>query len=179
MILTSIIAAAGNPVTDIAQQFGVDWWKFISQCISFSIVAFVLHKFAYQPILQVLEQRRTKINEGLANAEEIKKQLAAAQEQASALLAKAGTDAQKVIEEAKAAAKSLQERESARALAEAQQIVTKAREESEQQHAKMLVDLKREVSRLVIEITSKVTGRILTDDDQKRLSDEAAKELAA
>ena len=121
----------------------------------------------------------SKIFFGMKETGEIKKQLATAQEQAAVLLAKAGTDAQKVIEEAKLAAKNLQERESSRALAEAEQIVRKAREESELQYAKMLVDLKRVVSRLVIETTSKVAGRILTDDDQKRLSDEAAKELAA
>jgi len=177
--LSIAAAAASNPVTEIAEQFGVDWWKFLSQCISFSIVAFVLHKFAYQPILQVLAERRKKIEEGLANAEEIKKQLAEAQTQAGELLAKASADAQKLIEEAKAAAKTVQDRESARAIAEAEQIVKNAQIVTEREHAKMLAELKREVSRLVISTTAKVAGRILTDDDQKRLSDEAAKELAA
>jgi len=178
MTLFTLLAAA-NPVTEIAEQFGVDWWKFLSQCISFSIVAFVLHKFAYQPILQVLDERRKKIAEGLANAEEIKKQLAAAQQQAAELLAKAGTDAQKVIDDAKAAAKSLQERESQRAIMEAEQIVNKAREATKREHAKMLADLKREVARLVLDTTAKVTGKVLSDADQRRLSEEAAKELAA
>lgn len=173
------LLAASNPVAEIAEQFGVDWWKFLSQCISFSIVAFVLHKFAYQPILQVLEERRKKIAEGLANAEEIKKQLAAAQQQAADLLSKAGTDAQKVIEDAKAAAKSLQERESQRAIMEAEQIINKAREATKREHAKMLADLKKEVARLVLDTTAKVTGKVLSDADQRRLSEEAAKELAA
>lgn len=173
------LLAASNPVTEIAEQFGVDWWKFLSQCISFSIVAFVLQKYAYQPILQVLEERRKKIAEGIANAEEIKKQLAAAQQQVAELLSKAGTDAQKVIEDAKAAAKSLQEREAQRATMEAEQIVNKAREATVREHAKMLADLKREVARLVIDTTAKVTGKILSDADQRRLSEEASKELAA
>lgn len=173
------LLAASNPVTEIAEQFGVDWWKFLSQCISFSIVAFVLQKYAYQPILQVLEERRKKIAEGIANAEEIKKQLAAAQQQVAELLSKAGTDAQKVIEDAKAAAKSLQEREAQRATMEAEQIVNKAREATLREHAKMLADLKREVARLVIDTTAKVTGKILSDADQRRLSEEASKELAA
>ncbi len=173
------LLAASNPVTEIAEQFGVDWWKFLSQCISFSIVAFVLHKFAYQPILQVLEERRKKIAEGLANAEEIKKQLAAAQQQAAEFLSKANADAQRVIDDAKSAAKSLQERESQRAVMEAEQIINKAREATTREHAKMLADLKREVARLVIDTTAKVTGKVLSDADQRRLSEEAAKELAA
>jgi len=178
MTLFNILAAA-NPVTEIAEQFGVDWWKLLSQVISFSLVAFVLQKYAYKPILDVLEERRQKIAEGLANAEESKKQLATAQSQASEVLAKAGQDAQKVIDDAKAAAKSLLERETGRATMEAEQIVNKAREAAAREHTKMLADLKKEVARLVIGTTTKVAGKILTDEDQKRLSDEAAKDLAA
>jgi F-type H+-transporting ATPase subunit b len=178
MTLFSILAAS-NPVTDIAEQFGVDWWKFISQCISFTIVAWVLAKYAYNPILNVLEERRKKIEEGLANAQEIKKQLAAAQEQATQLLSKAGTDAQKVIDEAKAAAKSIVDRETARATTEANQIVAKAREEAQRDRAAEFANLKRELSRLVVTTTARVTGKVLSEDDQKRLSEEASKELAA
>jgi F-type H+-transporting ATPase subunit b len=43
----------------------------------------------------------------------------------------------------------------------------------------MLVTLKKQVARLVIDTTSRVTGKILTDEDQRRLSEEAAREVAA
>ena len=43
--------------------------------VSFSIVAFLLHRFAYKPILTVLNERRDKIESGLKNAEKIKKEL--------------------------------------------------------------------------------------------------------
>lgn len=178
MTLFSILAAS-NPAADILQQFGVDWWKFLSQCISFSIVAFILYKYAYNPILSVLDERRNKIEEGLRNAEETKVQLASAQHRATELLAKAGTDAQKIIDEAKASAKAIVDRETSRASSEAEQIITKARETTVREHDKMLADLKREVARLVLNTTSKVTGKVLNDEDQKRLSDEATKELAA
>jgi F-type H+-transporting ATPase subunit b len=173
------ILAASNAVTDIAQQFGVDWWKFLSQCISFSLVAFVLYKYAYNPILNVLAERRHKIEEGLRNAEETKKQLATAQQQATELLAKAGTDAQKIIDEAKISAKAIIDRETGRATSEAQQIIAKAHEATVREHQKMLGDLKREVARLVLNTTTKVTGKFLNDEDQKRLSEETTKELAA
>jgi F-type H+-transporting ATPase subunit b len=170
---------AAGPIQEIATQFGVDWWKLISQMISFSIVVFVLNKYAYKPILDVLAERRRKIAEGLANAEESRKQLASAQQQASDIMAKASLDAQKVIDDAKAAAKALQEREAQRATMEAEQIINKAKQAAEREHTKMLAALKKQVARLVIDTTSKVTGRILTDDDQKRLSEEAAREVAA
>jgi len=185
MTLFSLLAAAVadpeavGPIETIAKQFGVDWWKLISQMISFSIVVYVLQKFAYQPILQVLEERRSKIEEGLANAEKSRVQLAAARQQADVVITEANVTAARMIEEAKAAAKSLQERESQRAIADAEGIITKARATTETEHQKMLLDLKREVGRLVIDTTSKVTGKVLTSEDQKRLSEEATRALAA
>src|ERR1043165_2670369 len=134
MTLFTILAAAvvdadaAGPIETIAREFGVDWWKLLSQVISFSIVCFVLVKFAYGPILQVLEERRNKIAQGLKDAEEQKRQLAAAQEQAKQLIDDANAKADQMIEEAKAAAKALQDRESQRATLEAEQIVTKARD---------------------------------------------------
>ncbi len=61
---------------DVADTFGWNPWLFLSQVISFAIVAFLLRRFAYKPILGVLEERRQRIAEGLLNAEKIKKQLA-------------------------------------------------------------------------------------------------------
>ena len=185
MTLLTFLAAtvvdpdAVGPIETIARQFGVDWWKLISNAISFSVLCFVLHKFAYQPILQVLEERRNKIAQGLKDAEEQKKQLADAQQQSADIISNANAAAGKMIDEARAAAKTLQERESQRAVIEAEQIITKAREATTRDHAKMLAELKREVARLVINTTSKVSGKVLDADDHKRLSDEAAKELAA
>jgi F-type H+-transporting ATPase subunit b len=182
MTLFTLLAAAdpaAGPIKQIADQFGVDWWKLLSQAISFSIVVFVLNKYAYGPVLNVLAERRKKIADGLAAAEDMKRQLADAQAQVSELLAKANVQAQKSVDDAKAAAKSLGERESQRAIMEAEQIINKAREATQREHNKMLADLKKEVARLVIETTSKVTGKVLSDADQRRLSEEAAKELAA
>src|SRR5438445_780783 len=78
-----IIAASSGGVTDIlretAETFGWNWKLFLSQVISFCIVAFLLQRFAYKPILAVLEERRRKIEEGQLNAEKIKKELAEAE----------------------------------------------------------------------------------------------------
>ena len=72
LILAAAEVKDGGPLKEIAETFGVSWWYFLSQCFSFTIVALLLQKFAYKPILNVLEERRNKIAEGLANAEQIK-----------------------------------------------------------------------------------------------------------
>jgi len=164
---------------DTAVRFGVDWTHFGAQCVSFAIVAFLLHRYAYKPILTVLAERKQRIKESLDNAEQIKKDLAGAQSKARDIMVEAGQEASKLIEEARAAAAKVQEQETQKAIAAAQAIVDKARQATEAEHARMLAELRREVGRLVVATTAKVTGKVLTLDDQKRLAEETNRELAA
>jgi F-type H+-transporting ATPase subunit b len=166
-------------IGDTAKAFGVDWPHLISQIISFGIVAFALHRWAYKPILQVLDERRRRIAESLDNAEKIKAELTKAEAARQEVLNQANLRANKLIEEARAAAARVQEQETQKAVAAAEQIIAKAREAAAQDYARMLAELKREVGRLVVQTTAKVTGKILTVEDQQRLAEETNRQLAA
>ena len=179
--MTTLLAAGDLVATakETLHQFGVDWPHFIAQCISFLIVAGALYKFAYKPVLAVLEERRKKIAEGLASADKMKQELAQAQAKAQEIISNASAEGGRLIEEARAAAARVQEAETQKAIAAANDIVTKARQSMEAEHARMLGDLRREVGRLVVATTAKVTGKVLTSEDQQRLATEANRELAA
>jgi F-type H+-transporting ATPase subunit b len=160
-------------------ELGIQWKILFAQTISFSIVFFALWRFAYRPIFAMLETRREKIAEGLANAEKIKAELAHTESERKRILAQAGDQANKLIEQARTAAARVREVETQKAVAAAEQIVVKAREAATQDHARMLAELKREVGRLVVQTTATVTGKVLTPDDQKRLAEETEKQLTA
>jgi F-type H+-transporting ATPase subunit b len=160
-------------------ELGIEWRALVVQTISFSIVFFVLWKFAYGPIFKMLQTRREKIAEALANAEKIKGDVARTEAERQKILADAGDKADKLIDDARQAAARVREAETQKAIAAAEQIVVKAREAAAQERAQMLASLKREVGRLVVQTTSTVTGKILTPEDQKRLAQETEKELAA
>ncbi len=172
-------AGGGGMIGDTAATFGVTWQLFISQVISFSIVAFLLHRFAYKPILTVLEERRHRIAEGLANAEKIKQQLAEAETSRKETLQKANADALKLIEEARGVAAKVQEQETQKAIAAAEQIIAKAREAALADYERMKLDLRREMGRLAVDLAARVTGKVLTVEDQRRLAEETNKQLAA
>src|SRR5213596_166031 len=168
-----IIAAATGGVTDIlretADTFGWNWKLFLSQVISFCIVAFLLRRFAYKPILAVLEDRRRKIEEGQLNAEKIRKELAEAEKRYQEIVAKANADAQRMIDEARESSAHVAERKQQEAIAAAEQILAKAKEAAALEHERQMQTLKRELGRLVVDTTAKVTGKVLTPEDQKRL----------
>jgi F-type H+-transporting ATPase subunit b len=161
------------------EQLGIDWRALTTQLISFSIVFFVLWRFAYKPIFAMLQMRREKIAESLTNADRIKVEVAKTEADRRKILADAGDQATHLIDEARAAAARVREAETQKAVAAAEQIVAKAREAAAQEHARMLAELKREVGRLVVQTTATVTGKVLTAEDQKRLAEETEKQLAA
>jgi F-type H+-transporting ATPase subunit b len=182
-MMNMMIAAASGGFSDMlrdtADTFGWNPWLFLSQVISFAIVAFLLRRFAYKPILAVLEERRRRIEEGLLNADKIKKELAEAEKRYGEILAKANADAQRMIDEARESSAHLAERKEQEAIGIAEQIIARAREATAIEHERTMEKLKRELGRLVVDTTAKVTGKVLTAEDQRRLQEEAARQVAS
>lgn len=179
-VLALLVAEGGKgQVQQIAKTFGVDWPHLVAQIVSFCIVCLVLYRYAYRPVLRMLEERRQQIAQGLANTEKIKAELARTEAQRQEVLALANAQANKLIEEARLAAARVQKQETQKAIAAAEQIIVKAREAAVQDQARRLAELKGEVGRLVVQTTAAVTGKILTAEDQRRLAEETSKRLAA
>ena len=176
-----LLAAAdtGGQAAQIAQTFGVDLPHLIAQIISFGIVCVVLHRFAYKPVLKMLEERRSQIAQGLAEREKIRAELARTEAQRQEVMMQANARATKLIEEAHVAAARVQEQETQKAIAAAEQIIAKAHEAAQQDYAHMLTELKSEVGRLVVQATATVAGKVLTADDQRRMAEEMVKRMAA
>lgn len=162
----------------ILETFGLDWAKFLSQVIIVLIVYGILSKYAFGPVLGMLEARRRRIAEGEANLETIKADLGKAEEKVRSMLEKANADAERLISEARDSAESVRAQKTQEAIKEAQSILEKAREASRLEHEAALSELKRDFGRLVIDATSKVTGKVLDDKDQKRINEEAVGQVA-
>ena len=164
---------------ELLKNLGVDGPKLIAQLINFGIVLFVLWRFAYKPVLEMLETRRQKIAKSMDEAEQIKAELAETQAERDKVMAEANQKAEKLIADAKEAAKQVGKAEGERAVKQAEEIIRKAREATEADRERMMAELKAEIGRLVVETTAKVSGKVLTTEDQQRLIDETNKELAA
>lgn len=177
-VLIYLAALQGNgQIAKIARTFGVDWPHLLAQIVSFSIMCAVLYRWAYKPVLKMLEDRRKVIALGQANAEQIRAELARTESMRQEVIAKANADATRIIEEAHAAAARVQDRETQKAIAGAEQILAKSKEAASRDYERMLAELKREVGRLVAQTTASVTRKILNPEDQRRLAEETVKEL--
>jgi len=173
-LLANVAPAAQSDgvVGEISRTFKVYWPLFLSQCVSFFIVIFLLKKFAFGPILGMLEQRRTRIAEGEAKLKRIEQQLADSEATTAAAIAKANEDAVRLINEAREGAASFTEQKSQEAISQAQQILAKAEAAAKADRERLASELKREFGRLVAATTAQVTGKVLTPDDQRRINED-------
>lgn len=174
-----ILAAsdASNKLTALQSQFGIEGKYLLMQVISFSILAFVLYRFFFKPVLTTVDERARKIGEGLKYAEETRAQLASAQQEAASIVKQAQADATKFVEEARKSAKEFSERETAAATERANALITKAQQAIDLEHKKMLDQARTEIARLVVTTTQRVLAKELTDAERTRYNDAAAREL--
>ncbi len=162
-----------------APIFGLALPNLIAQIIIFLIVYSILKKKAFDPILAMLEQRKQRIAEGEANLEKITADLAAAEKNAQAIVDKANESAGRLLKEADDSAKALKETRAQEAILEASQILAKAREAAQLEKEQLSSQLKQEFGRMVSDATARVTGKILTTDDQSRINQETAAQVSA
>ncbi len=173
----TILAEGANPFTQITDSFGITWPLFIAQVINFIIVLFVLKKFAFGPIQAMLEQRKNRISEGEEKLKRIETQLAESEERTAAAIEEANSTAKRLIDEAKDSAASLSEQKTQEAIASAQGILAKAEDAAKAERTQMVAELKQDFGRLVAATTASVTGKVLNDDDNKRINEEAVSSI--
>jgi len=177
--VASTAAEGDNPLVKIVKEFKVNWPFFIAQLVNFILVIIVLKKFAFGPVIAMLEQRKKRIAEGEEKLKRIETQLAESEERTTAALDKANADAKRLIDEAKESASIMSEQKTQEAIVSAQSIVSKAQQAAKAERDQMVAELKADFGRLVGAATANVTGKVLTEDDNKRINEEALATIEA
>ena len=157
----------------IKTTFHIEGAFFVSQVVCFLLVAFLLKKFAFKPVQDMLEKRRQRIAEGEEKLRKIEQQLAESDQRTAEAITKANEEARRMIGEARESAVALSEQKAQEAIAQAQQILAKAEAAAKTERDQMAAELRREFGRLVATATAQVTGKVLTDEDRRRLNEEA------
>ncbi|HEV3271970.1 MAG TPA: F0F1 ATP synthase subunit B [Candidatus Methylacidiphilales bacterium] len=183
MFLPNLPFADLNDIKDnferVGLQTGFTLQQFIAQCIVITILFIVLWQFGWKPVRRILEQRQKTIEEAMANAEKIKKELADAETMRLSIIQKANEQANHIIAEAEKSAAVVTEQRAKEASRQAEEIIKNAREAAVLERNRLMVELKQHIGGLVVQTTEKVTGKVLTADDQARLNTETLRQLGA
>ena len=149
----------------------------VIQGVAFFAVAWLVMKFGWPHIIRAIEERQQKIAEGLAAADNARKDLAQAQDKANEELKAARIKANEIIDQANARASQLIEAAKNDAIAEGQRQKALADAEIEAAANRAREDLRRQVSALAVSGAEKLLRREINAADHKELIDELATQL--
>lgn len=156
---------------------GINFFTTIVYAINFGIVLFLLQRFAYKPVLRMLEQRKQVIADGLAAADKASAEAAEQKAQFEKDLAEAQKASQEQARKVAEATEKMRQDILVAAKAEAEEIKAKAKEEADQEKQQVLADLQKHTADLAMQITNKVVGQAVDESAQSKLVDQFLAEL--
>lgn len=162
---------------ELLHSLGINGKLLFAQALNFGLVLFVLWKFAYKPILKTLDGRQARIAQGEADAAAAAQSKADAEREREELLRETRREATAILSEARAAGDAARARAMEEAEAERSRVRERAKQEAEAEKAHAVSRAKSEVADLVALATGKLLGRELTEVTQRRLVEQALKEL--
>src|SRR5213593_1211012 len=156
---------AANPLISVTP--GLMIWTIVC----FAITFFVLRKYAFGPIQQMIDQRRERIEQAIAEADSAREEARNLLEEHRKLIGQAKSESEEIL------AESQRERVRAETEEDRQRRLEETRRQIEQATHQALGQIREEVGRLSLLAAEKITRKSLTDADQRRLIDEALAEI--
>ena len=165
------IASSGSFL--ITPNVGLMIWVLVVFLISFLI----LRRYVFPLIGQVLDRRAAAINEEIDDAEKLHKTAEEVLAEYRERLKEARAQADEIVDRARKAAEAHAKEAKESARTERERLLEQTRRDVEAETRRAIDQIRREVADLTIMATEKVTRKVLSDDDQRRLVEDALGEL--
>lgn len=169
--LPAALAAGGGGLTDIDTTLAG------ATVVLFLIFAFVLAKFAWGPLLHMIEEREKSVRHAVESAEKANAEASALLEKHKEMLREAGREREEMIKRAVAESDKLKAELQAKARSESEQIVERAREQINREKNAAIAELRTQVAEIAMEAAAKIVTSSLTPETQRKLVDDYIKEL--
>ncbi len=164
-------------MSELFKQLGINWMLIIAQIVNFAILAFVLTKFAYKPIIKLLEERKNRVADDIEKSKVLDSKIKEADSAKNEVLAIARQESEKIIKSSEKNARDIKET----ILKEASDEVSKIKEEAKKQigndREKTMQDMKKELGKLIALSVEKTVGDVMESNTQKKLVEGAVKNI--
>ncbi len=161
---------------EIAHSLGIEWKLLIAQIINFGILAFVLFKLVYKPLLKVLDERTEMVRDAAEKSSSIEARLTEIKELEEKVLAEARANGAKLIKDAEISAKELRNKLEIDAHTHAEKIVKEAEARILADQNKRDAEIRKEIVSVVATAIESTVGRYLDSSAKQKLAEEATKE---
>ncbi len=142
----------------------------IAQVLNFLILVYVLAKFAYKPVVRIMDERKNKIANDLDAAEKAKEEAEAVKAQYADKLANAKQEAQAIIDNARKTAQAAHDKIMAETKAEQDQVMASAKEAIALEKKKAMDDIRTQVISLSMIAASKIVEQKLGSEEDKKMA---------
>jgi F-type H+-transporting ATPase subunit b len=156
----------------MVESLGIQWQLLVVQLVNFGIILLLLGKFAYKPILNMLDDRAAKIKEGLEQSEKAEKRAADIDAESKEALAEARKEGQVLIAQAKEAADKRREEDMAQAEKDAEALLERARAEILLEKDRAISELRKEFADITIFAAEKVINEELDAEKHRKVINE-------
>ena len=150
---------------------------FVWTIITFLILLGLLSKFAWKPLLNILDKRENEIAKSLEDAEKARIELDRLTSEGDEIIAKARSEAQAIVSEGKKAAEQLKESTLRKAKETADASINDAKDQIELEKEKAISEIKGEVVGLSLSIAEKLVKKNINEDDNKSLINESLQNI--
>ena len=172
--------AAGLGVTSDAEAlFQINLFSVIIAAANFVIFLAIIWKFAFTPIAKILSDRKDRIEQGLKDAEQARRDRESAEAERLAALQEARREANDILARAQKVAQDSREADIAATKAELERLRERAATDIEAEKQRAIAEIRGEVVDLALRAAGRVVGETMTDDRQRRLVTEFLAEAAS
>lgn len=135
---------------------GINLKIFLAQLLNFAIVLVVLWKWAYKPIVKLLEERQEKIERSVKQADDVEKRVRELESEQKEVIATAKSEAAKILDEARASAEDRKKELLAKAKEEVKGVVSQGKTQLEAQKVQMIAEAREEIAAIAVEAARKI-----------------------
>ena len=173
MTLPVTLAADSGGSFLVSPGIGLMIWTLVV----FGVSLYVLAKVAFPRIADALDKRQRAIEESIETSERVRKDAEKLLEEYRERLAEARGQADDIVARARKTGETHENEVLAEAKAKREEMMEQTRRDIEAETRRAIQEIRKEVADLTVAATEKVTRKTLTDEDQKRLVEEALAEL--
>jgi F-type H+-transporting ATPase subunit b len=177
--LLTVVSDVGRQVIQLTQEGGVEQTTFqvnlfqvVIAAANFAVFLVLLYVFALKPVSRMLEDRRSRIEQGLKDAEQARRDREQAEAERLATLQEARKEASEILTRDQRVAEEAREADIAATKAELERIRERAAADIEAEKQRAIAELRKEVADLALLAASKVVGETLNTDRERRLVEE-------
>jgi F-type H+-transporting ATPase subunit b len=161
-----------------APLFQVNLFQVIIAAANFLLFLAIIWTFAFKPVSRMLEERRSRIEQGLKDAEQARRDRENAESERVAALTEARREANEILSRAQKIAQETRDSDIAATKEELERLRERAAAEIEAEKTRAITEVRAEVADLALRAAGRVVGETLTSERERRLVEEFLRSTA-